>query len=90
LSYCVCPGVESSDGDCLGSVTRKYTFNTLRTGYLLRKTAFFTKLITPAVLHVWAFSLKVQWVGHEADHSPPSSAKVKNVWSYFSTPHTSP
>jgi hypothetical protein len=24
--------------------------------------------------------------GHEADHSPPSSAKVKNVWCYTSTP----
>jgi hypothetical protein len=23
---------------------------------------------------------------HEADHSPPSSAKVKNAWSYTSTP----
>jgi hypothetical protein len=39
----------------------------------------------------------IQWVpgsiyqgvkrpGHEADHTPPSSAKVKNVWSYTSTP----
>jgi hypothetical protein len=24
--------------------------------------------------------------GHEADHSPPSSAKVKNAWSYTSAP----
>jgi hypothetical protein len=23
---------------------------------------------------------------HEADHSPPSSAEVKNAWSYTSTP----
>jgi hypothetical protein len=28
-------------------------------------------------------------LGHQADHSPPSSAKVKNVWSYTSTPPTS-
>jgi hypothetical protein len=28
----------------------------------------------------------VEWPGHEADHSPPSSAKVKNAWSYTSTP----
>jgi len=39
----------------------------------------------------------IQWVpgalfpgvkrpGHEADHSPPPSAKVKNAWSYTSTP----
>jgi hypothetical protein len=31
----------------------------------------------------------IQWVerpGREADHSPPSSAKVKNAWSYTFTP----
>jgi hypothetical protein len=31
-------------------------------------------------------SLGVMQLGHEANHSPPSSAKVKNVWSYTSTP----
>jgi hypothetical protein len=25
-------------------------------------------------------------VGHEADHSPPSTAEVKSEWSYASTP----
>jgi len=25
------------------------------------------------------------WPGHEADHPPPSSTKVKNMWSYTST-----
>jgi len=30
-------------------------------------------------------SLGVKQPVHEADHSPPSSAKVKNVWSYNST-----
>jgi hypothetical protein len=29
-----------------------------------------------------AFSLGVKWPGHEADHSPPSTAEVKNTWSY--------
>jgi hypothetical protein len=33
-----------------------------------------------------ALSLRVKWQRREADHSPPSSAKVKNVWSYTSTP----
>jgi hypothetical protein len=28
----------------------------------------------------------VKWVKHDVAHSPPSSAKVKNVWSYASTP----
>jgi hypothetical protein len=31
-------------------------------------------------------SLGVKRPGPEADHSPPSDAKVKNVWSYTSTP----
>jgi hypothetical protein len=33
-----------------------------------------------------ALSLGVKRSGREADHSPPSSAKVKNAWSYTSTP----
>jgi hypothetical protein len=33
-----------------------------------------------------ALSLGVKWPGREADHSPPSSAEVKNAWSYTSTP----
>jgi hypothetical protein len=27
--------------------------------------------------------------GREADHSPPTRAKVKKLWIYTSTPHTS-
>jgi hypothetical protein len=30
-------------------------------------------------------SLMVKWLGFEADCSPPSSSKVKNMWSYTST-----
>jgi hypothetical protein len=30
--------------------------------------------------------LGVKWPGCEADHSPPSSAEVKNAWSCTSTP----
>jgi hypothetical protein len=33
-----------------------------------------------------ALSLAVKRPGCEADHSPPSTAKVKNAWSYTSTP----
>jgi hypothetical protein len=33
-----------------------------------------------------ALSLWVKQAGHEADHSPPSRAKVKNAWSYTTTP----
>jgi hypothetical protein len=32
-------------------------------------------------------SLRPKWPGREAKHSPPSSAEVKNAWSYTSTPH---
>jgi hypothetical protein len=31
-----------------------------------------------------AISLRVKQLGHEADQSPPSSAEVKNAWSYTS------
>jgi len=33
-----------------------------------------------------ALSQGVKQLGHEADHSPPSSAEVKNMWSYTSVP----
>jgi hypothetical protein len=46
---------------------------------------------------IHAISRRIQWVpgalslglkrpGREADHSPPSSAEVKNAWSCISTP----
>jgi len=33
-----------------------------------------------------ALSLRVKWLGCEADHLPPSSVEVKNAWRYNSTP----
>jgi hypothetical protein len=33
-----------------------------------------------------ALSLGVKRLGREADHSPPSTAEVKNAWNYTSTP----
>jgi hypothetical protein len=36
-----------------------------------------------------ALSLGVKRPDREADHSPPSSAEVKNAWSYASTPQCS-
>jgi len=49
------------------------------------------------LLALWPNQLLIQWVpealnprvkllGHETDHPPPSSAKVKNVWCYTSSP----
>jgi hypothetical protein len=32
------------------------------------------------------FSLKIKWLGCEANHSPPSTADIKNAWIYSSTP----
>jgi hypothetical protein len=40
--------------------------------------------IRPVIL--CALSLGVKRPGRKADHSPPSSAEVKNAWSYTSTP----
>jgi len=34
-------------------------------------------------------SLGVKRLGHEANHSPPLSAEVKNAWSYTFAPNTS-
>jgi hypothetical protein len=34
----------------------------------------------------WIFSLGVKRPGREADHSPQSSAQVKNAWSYTLNP----
>jgi len=36
--------------------------------------------------HPGALSPEVKRPGREAPHSPPSSAEVKNAWSYTSTP----
>jgi hypothetical protein len=33
-----------------------------------------------------AVSVGVKWLGHEADHLPPSYAEVKNAWGYTNTP----
>jgi hypothetical protein len=41
---------------------------------------------TPAQRVVGALFLEVKWLGHEADQSIPSGTKVKNKWSYSSTP----
>jgi hypothetical protein len=37
-----------------------------------------------------ALSLAVKQLGCKADHSPPSTAKVKNAWSYSYTPQCLP
>jgi hypothetical protein len=29
----------------------------------------------------------IKWRGHEADHSPPSSAEIKNEWRFTAIPH---
>jgi hypothetical protein len=34
----------------------------------------------------WAFSLLVKRPGGEGDHSPLSTAEVKNAWSFAATP----
>jgi hypothetical protein len=34
-----------------------------------------------------SLSLEVKRLGREADHSPPTSAEMKNAWRYVYTPH---
>jgi hypothetical protein len=48
---------------------------------------------TASRLSLWSIQPPIQWVPDaltrgKADHSPPSSTDVKNVWSYTSTAHT--
>jgi hypothetical protein len=43
---------------------------------------------TPIQWILGALSPEVKRPGREADHSPPSSAQVKNAWNYTSTPNT--
>jgi hypothetical protein len=51
-------------------------------------------LLRWVILHLWPTQPPIQWdlsLGvkrpeREADHSPPSSAEVKNAWSYTSAP----
>jgi len=50
----------------------------VRTG---SETHVITYLTVPGVLSLW-----VKQQEREADHSPPSCAKVKNAWSYNSIP----
>jgi hypothetical protein len=57
-------------------------------GLFLFATASRTDLgpIQPPIMGTAAISPRVKRPGREADHSPPSSAEVKNAWSYTSTP----
>jgi hypothetical protein len=59
-------------------------------GYFLFATASETALGPTQPPIQWvpgALSLHVKRPGREADYSPPSSAEVKNAWSYTSIPH---
>jgi hypothetical protein len=42
--------------------------------------------LPPAQWVTGALSPGVQQLGRQADHSPPTSAKVKKTWIYTSTP----
>jgi hypothetical protein len=44
------------------------------------------RLVLVIALCLYVFSLGVKRPRREADHSPPSSAEVKNAWIYTSTP----
>lgn len=40
----------------------------------------------PPIQWVPAFFDRVKWLEYVGNHSPPSTAKVKNKWNYTSTP----
>jgi len=58
-------------------------------GFFLFATMFRLALGTIQPLRQWVqgpLTPGVKLSGREADHSPPFSTKVKNTWSYTSTP----
>jgi hypothetical protein len=60
-----------------------------RLGIFLFTTASRTEMGPTQPPNQWvpgAISLGVKWPGHEADHSPPSSAEVKECVDYTSNP----
>jgi len=44
------------------------------------------QLCSPLRLLLSKYHGAYQWLGHAVNHSPPSSAKVKNYWSYTPSP----
>jgi hypothetical protein len=63
----------------ISNPTQKFLFATAS-----RQALAFTQSSIQGSLPRW-----VKRQGLEVDHSPPSSAEVKNMWNYTSTPHTS-
>jgi len=56
------------------------------------KDFFFQNFQTDSADHSLSYSIgkkvlsrELKWTGHEVDHSPPSSSKVNNEWSYTFT-----
>jgi hypothetical protein len=64
----------------------KLTYLLNFSAYIYNTTAYIKILQQPIQWVPEALSLGVKRPGREADHSPPSSAEVKNAWSYISTP----
>jgi len=79
----------------VSTVTRLWTGQsgvrfTRRGKVFLFSTTFRLALGTTPLLVQWGTGVIapwVKWLGSEAEHSPPSSVKVKNGWSYTTTPH---
>ena len=51
-----------------------------------KKTRPVPDAIQPPIQWVLEYFSRLKWSGHDVDHSPPTTAKVKNEWSYISTP----
>jgi hypothetical protein len=86
----VCTGYRESRDNSVSIAPVVIGFNSRRgMGISLFTTVSKTALgpTQPPIQRVpWVLSLEVKRPGHEADHSPPFSAEVKNACSYTSTP----
>jgi len=57
-----------------------------RNSFFIKHVQTGSRATQPPTQWQWDFhSLRVKQLGHEVDHSPPPSAKVKNKWSHTST-----
>jgi hypothetical protein len=76
----------SCDGS-VGKITKLLLNDMGQNSFLSPKVSRLAQVCThPAIAHVpGVLSPRVKLPRHEADRSPPSTAKVKNEWSHTST-----
>jgi hypothetical protein len=68
------------DWDSIPGRGRLFLYYNIQTGPGAHPVSYPVSILGGGGLSLW-----VRQLGHEADHSPPSTVKVKNAWSYIYT-----